>query len=134
MEHSRQDAIDIMNAFHACCVLERDLVIALSSLNFYRSSTCKFLGEDNSVTLCSLHNLAVLYHSFGDYCKSLELCKKVYTLFNKNLGEEHPDTLTSLTSLALAYQQAPLSLPPYQVHHNIQKLLQGFLYTSQSEH
>ena len=29
MELSRKDALNIMNAFHACCVLERDLAVAM---------------------------------------------------------------------------------------------------------
>ncbi|MBQ3489037.1 MAG: tetratricopeptide repeat protein, partial [Clostridia bacterium] len=37
--------------------------------------------------------------------KALELNEKVYALQCKILGEEHPDTLTSLNNLATTYYQ-----------------------------
>jgi hypothetical protein len=69
MEHSRQDAIDIMNAFHACSVLERDIIIAISSLNFYRNTTCKFLGEEsvNYADSCR-EMLSELYQKVSSLC------------------------------------------------------------------
>ena len=46
MEHSRQTALELVGAYHACCMLERDVILVISSLNYYKSSACNLLGED----------------------------------------------------------------------------------------
>ena len=48
MELSRSDALNIMNAFHACCALERDLAIVAISLKYYKISACGFLGAEEA--------------------------------------------------------------------------------------
>lgn len=69
MEHSRQNALDLMNAFHACCVLERDVIIAISSLNYYKSAACKILGEEYSTYADSCGKvLSELYHKVSSIC------------------------------------------------------------------
>ena len=69
MELSRQDALDVMNAFHSCCVLERDLIVAISSLNFYKSSACKLLGEEYFTYADSCGRmLSELYHKVSSAC------------------------------------------------------------------
>ncbi len=63
------------------------------------------LGEENTDTLMSLNNLAVIYGKLGEYRKELELEEKAYALRCKVLGEEHLDTLTSLNNLAVTYNE-----------------------------
>lgn len=47
--------------------------------------------------------LATIYYEMGDHKKALEINEKVYELRCKVLGEEHPNTLTSLEILAGIY-------------------------------
>ena len=50
--------------------------------------------------------MAKIYGDAGDNQTALELRKKCYELRVKKLGEEHPDTLSSLTTLAVSYGDA----------------------------
>ena len=57
-----------------------------------------------------MNNLAVLYLDQGQYAKAEPLFVKALEVRRRVLGEEHPDTLTSMNNLALLYQ-APASSP-----------------------
>lgn len=72
MELSRKDALNIMNAFHACCVLERDLAVAIASLRYYKISACEFLGADEAAyaDLCG-KILSELSHKVSSACLSM---------------------------------------------------------------
>jgi tetratricopeptide (TPR) repeat protein len=50
-----------------------------------------------------LNNLAVLYKSQGDYDRALPLYKQALAIRQTVLGENHPDTATSLNNLAVLY-------------------------------
>ncbi|MBQ3489443.1 MAG: tetratricopeptide repeat protein [Clostridia bacterium] len=47
-----------------------------------------------------MNNLACTYYQLGDLEKAAEMFEKVYALFCKILGEEHPDTLSVQNNLA----------------------------------
>ena len=47
--------------------------------------------------------MAATYGDLENYEKELKLQKKSYDKYCKILGEEHPETLTSLSNLAVAY-------------------------------
>ena len=53
--------------------------------------------------MTALLNLAISYSCLGDYNKALELGKTVYSATKELLGENHPDTLSTLWNLASFY-------------------------------
>ena len=59
----------------------------------------KIYGEKDEHTLAALHSLAVAYYNDGQYKAALEINEKVYELCCKVLGEEHLNTLVSLSNL-----------------------------------
>ncbi len=50
-----------------------------------------------------LNNTANIYKTQGDYAKSLELHKRVYSIFEESLGPHHSSTLVSLGNIARTY-------------------------------
>jgi len=63
----------------------------------------KVLGKEHPDYAGSLHNLAALYKSMGDYAKAEPLYKQTLRILNKTVGEEHPRYAMSLNNLALLY-------------------------------
>ena len=51
----------------------------------------------------SLNNLAVLYHSMGNYPQAEELYQQALSIRKKVLGSEHPDVATILDNLGALY-------------------------------
>jgi tetratricopeptide (TPR) repeat protein len=73
------------------------------------------LGEKHADTLIIWNNLALIYagvyntqviqyYQQGKFQQALPLAEKAFKIRNEILGEKHPDTLTSLNTLALIYQ------------------------------
>ena len=62
------------------------------------------LGEEHPSTLTTLHNLANLYRSRGEYEKARELYERVREVSEQVLGGEHPSTLITLNQLAVLYR------------------------------
>lgn len=52
----------------------------------------------------SLNNLALLYQATGAYAKAELLLQRALTIYEKVLGEAHPDTATILNNLAELYR------------------------------
>ena len=63
------------------------------------------LGEEDSDTLASMHNLAIRYSEVGQREEALQLIEKVVAARKRTLGEEHPDTLLSMHVLANIYSE-----------------------------
>ena len=51
-----------------------------------------------------MSNLAQAYHGLGEMDKALPLFEKTLKLRKAKLGPEHPDTLVSMSALAMAYK------------------------------
>lgn len=58
-------------------------------------------GDELSANLC--HELAYHLYSIGAYTEAGIYCQKALAIYRRVLGEEHPDTATSLNHLALLY-------------------------------
>jgi hypothetical protein len=61
----------------------------------YKKNITKF-GDDNSETLKSLNDLAVLYEKMDKFDKALPLYEECLERRKKVLGEDNPETLESL--------------------------------------
>ena len=57
-------------------------------------------GEQDSLTLAWMGNLAGIRYHLGEYREAARLNEKLYALRRELLGEEHPDVLLSLNNLA----------------------------------
>ncbi|KAK4678495.1 hypothetical protein QC764_308170 [Podospora pseudoanserina] len=68
------------------------------------------LGEDISskqgklARASLLHNAGQLFSGQGDYQRAALYQKKTWEISQAHLGEEHPDTLTSMNEIAVTYQ------------------------------
>ena len=62
------------------------------------------LGEQHTVTITSLNNLAVLYKATGRYAEAEPFYSRALALRRQVLGERHPHTFHSLSNLALLYK------------------------------
>src|SRR2546427_469478 len=63
----------------------------------------KALGPAHPGTPLALNNLAMLYHSMGDYAKAEQLYLRALKIEEKALGPDHPDRATTLNNLAALY-------------------------------
>jgi CHAT domain-containing protein/Tfp pilus assembly protein PilF len=63
------------------------------------------LGSDHPDVAQSVHNLAILYSSKGDFARSELLYQRALAIREKVLGPEHPDLAASLSNLALLYSE-----------------------------
>jgi CHAT domain-containing protein len=61
------------------------------------------MGDHHPDYLIRLNNLSSIYSELGDYCKALEINRKVMDLTKEVMGDHHPDYLRSLNNLAMAY-------------------------------
>jgi serine/threonine protein kinase len=61
------------------------------------------LGEDNSETLKTVNDLAVLYLNQGNFAQAEPLVARVLAIQRRVLGDKHLDTLTTMNSLAGTY-------------------------------
>ncbi|KAK4244514.1 hypothetical protein C7999DRAFT_43830 [Corynascus novoguineensis] len=61
------------------------------------------LGSDHILTLTSMSNLALTYHSQGRWEEAEKLFLQVIGTRKTKLGADHPDTLASMGNLALTY-------------------------------
>jgi hypothetical protein len=52
-----------------------------------------------------LNNLAELDKAVGDYPKAEALLKEALAIYQKVLGQEHPDSVTILSNLAQVYRR-----------------------------
>ncbi|KAH8826740.1 hypothetical protein DL96DRAFT_1211556 [Flagelloscypha sp. PMI_526] len=59
-------------------------------------------GSDFDVDTCT-NNLATAYHKLGRHAEALNLQGSVLANQKRNLGEEHPDTLSTMNNLASTY-------------------------------
>ena len=73
--------------------------LAKEARNDYRNA----IGETHHDYAQSLHNLAVLYESTGDYAKAEPLFVQTREIYKNTLGETHPDYAMNLANLALLY-------------------------------
>ena len=53
----------------------------------------------------SLNNLALLYHTQGQYALAEPLYKRSLAISEKALGQNHPDVATSLKKMAALFRQ-----------------------------
>jgi tetratricopeptide (TPR) repeat protein len=63
----------------------------------------KVLGENHQSYAMSLHGLASLYNTMGNYTAAEPLLKEALAIHKKVLGENHPTYATSLNNLASLY-------------------------------
>jgi len=63
----------------------------------------KILGLEHQETLGSMHLASLTYIMRGRWKEAEELLLQVKEISWKLLGEKHPNTLTSIDSLALMY-------------------------------
>ncbi len=52
-----------------------------------------------------MQSLSIRYSTLGDYKKALEISLQVYGSRKKLLGDNHPDTMTTLHKLGLIYSK-----------------------------
>lgn len=62
-------------------------------------------GEENQAALLALRKLAQTHHCLHNRVQFMSLNEKVYSLQCKVLGEDHPDSIVTLSHLATAYYQ-----------------------------
>ena len=63
-------------------------------------------GRDHAETARAMNDLAVLYDAMARYGEATTLYREALAIREQQLGEEHPDTATSLVNLAHAcYRQ-----------------------------
>jgi len=60
----------------------------------------RVLGEDHSLTLHSMNNLAETRRNQGDLDGAHQLHEQTLAARRRVLGDDHPDTLTSTNNLA----------------------------------
>jgi tetratricopeptide (TPR) repeat protein len=75
------------------------------------------LGDRHPDTAKSMHRLAKLYYSIGQYGRALPLAELVLEIYKSELGDRHPDTATSMNNLASLYKlmgQYDRALPLYE--------------------
>ncbi|MCI0491294.1 MAG: tetratricopeptide repeat protein [Blastocatellia bacterium] len=63
----------------------------------------RVLGPDHPDTISFLNNLALIYHSVGNYAKAEPLYRRVLDVREKNLGPEHASLVSPLNNLSLLY-------------------------------
>jgi tetratricopeptide (TPR) repeat protein len=63
----------------------------------------KVFGKDHPDTATSDNNIAVVYHSQGDYPKAIEWHQKALDIFEKVLGKEHQATAATYNNIANVY-------------------------------
>jgi Tetratricopeptide repeat len=63
----------------------------------------RVFGEEHSLTLTSMDNLASMYRDQGRWKEAEVLEVRGVERSVKMLGEEHPDTLASMNNLAATY-------------------------------
>jgi CHAT domain-containing protein/tetratricopeptide (TPR) repeat protein len=78
---------------------EEAIVLATSQLDFIRQN----LGEQSTVFVESLNNLATLYSNIGEYDEAELFYIEALSIRRAALGEQHPDVATSLNNLATFY-------------------------------
>ena len=61
-------------------------------------------GTEDYLTLGSMHNLANVHWSMGEYAESLRHHEELLELRRRFLGSEHPDTMSSLYSVGSLHQ------------------------------
>ena len=57
-----------------------------------------------ATSLTSPHNLVIRYSEVGRLEKALQLTERVVEARKRTVGDEHPDTLTSMANLAFTYE------------------------------
>lgn len=57
------------------------------------------LGEEHPETARSYHNIGCCYYCMDNHEKAYEFYQKAYNLRKKILGDEHKDTMRSLSEL-----------------------------------
>ena len=106
-----------------------DSTIALPFLTaLVKSMKALPASEDNAEYATSLHNLAFLYWSLGQYKKSEPLYLHALSIRKKVLGEAHPAYATTLHRLAYLYWnmgQYAKSLPLHQQALELRKKIGG---------
>ena len=63
------------------------------------------LGENNTDTLCCIHNLGNVLYDQGNYTESEVLYRRVLSKREDLLGRLHPDTLASVMSLGILFDR-----------------------------
>src|SRR5207302_51984 len=75
-----------------------------------------------------LQTIGSTYRGIGEYQPAIDFLKRSEALRRQHLGPEHPDTLTSMNNLALAYCNArklDLALPLHEETLKLQKAKLG---------
>ena len=62
------------------------------------------LGPEHPSVATSLNNLALLYHTQGQYAQAKPLYARALAIDEKALGPEHPKVATSLENIAALYR------------------------------
>lgn len=65
----------------------------------------KLLGEQHPDVATSIHNLANLYYSQGKYEQAEPLYLQALSILFSSLGENHPNTLTTLDNFGYFLQE-----------------------------
>ena len=93
------------------------MITPLASAEAKNASKCleekKTQGESDPT---ALHDLALSFYSEEDYTSALPLFQKCLEKRKEKLGEDHPDTLTTMNNLAGLYKSQGdyvLALPLY---------------------
>jgi tetratricopeptide (TPR) repeat protein len=63
----------------------------------------RHLGLEHPAVASSLNNLALLYHSQGQYVAAESLYKQAMAIRERATGPEHPDVATNINNLAVLY-------------------------------
>ncbi len=61
----------------------------------------KIIGDDDPLTLASMHSLANIYRATGRTPEALELIEDTVQLRKKTLDDDHPWTITSMGLTAI---------------------------------
>ncbi|WP_290056040.1 FxSxx-COOH system tetratricopeptide repeat protein, partial [Amycolatopsis solani] len=77
------------------------------------------LGVDQSDTLTSARNLALVVRWLGEYQRACELNEDILARRRRVLGEDHPDTLTSASDLALVLRRLGKHLQARELDEDI---------------
>jgi tetratricopeptide (TPR) repeat protein len=77
----------------AVVVAQKAVVVAIQNV-----------GPDHPNVATSLHNLAALYRTQGDYAQAEPLFKRSLAIIEKALGPDHPNVATVLENLAVLYR------------------------------
>ncbi len=59
----------------------------------------------------AMNNLANAYFALGRYTDALKLREETLALYKAKLGPDHPDTLRSMSNLAISYAYAWAGMP-----------------------